>query len=113
MRIELKTEGGFAVFPGLSKPISIDTGTLPQHEAAEIEQIVTSARFFDRAPQVGAPPSGAADYRQYTITIDDGRRHHAVRLTDPVEDPQLAALLTLVQAKARALRAPENRSSPD
>lgn len=104
MRIQFTREGGFAAFPGLSKPITIDTATLPRQVAAPLEQLVESTQFFTRPAEINQPPAGAADYRQYTITVEDGGRRHTVRLTEPVTDPQLEALLDAVQAAARSPR---------
>jgi len=52
----------------------------------------------------GTPRSGAADVRQYTITVEEGGRQHTVQLADPVEDPALQELLRFLQTKTRALR---------
>jgi hypothetical protein len=102
MRIELKTEGGIAHFPGLSRPVVIDSATLSAEDDAELKRLIESARFFERLPTVGTPPRGAADHRQYTISVEDGGRRHTVRLADPVEDPSLRQLLRFLQVKARA-----------
>jgi len=99
MRVQFKAEGGVAFFPGLSKPKTIDSDDLSPAEAAKLKRLVTAARFYD-LPADPPQRAGAADYRQYTITIEDGRRH-TVRLADPVEDPDLQALLDFLSEKAR------------
>ncbi len=99
MRIQFKMEGGIAYFPGLSKPIMIDSDELPKQEADELKRLVNAAHFFDLPAVIGSPPRGAADYRQYTITIEDDRKQHTVRLTDPIEDPNLQALLTYLKTR--------------
>jgi hypothetical protein len=104
MRIEFQTEGGIAHFPGLSRPIVIDHEALSAEEASELTRLLEAARFFERPTVAGAPRSGAADYRQYTITVEEGERQHSIRLADPVEDPTLQQLLGFLQTKARALR---------
>ena len=48
MRIELKTDGGLAYFPGLSKPFSIDSDALPAPEAKQLQQLVTNAQLLAR-----------------------------------------------------------------
>jgi hypothetical protein len=48
MRIRFKTEGGFAYFPGLSKPVTIDTDELPAEEAKELERLIEAADFLTR-----------------------------------------------------------------
>ena len=102
MRIELKVDGGLARFPGLAKPLVIETGSLPEGEAAELERLVEGARFFDLPVRGAGPLPGAADYRRYTITVmEEGGRRHTVEALDPVEDPMLRGLLDHLQARAR------------
>ncbi|MBE3559792.1 MAG: hypothetical protein IMW89_11290 [Ktedonobacteraceae bacterium] len=99
MRVQLKIEGGIAFFPGLRKPVVIDTDHLPASEAAELKRLVQATRFFDLPETVSPPPPGAADYQQYVITVEDEGRQHSVRLTDPVENPAMQALLSYLQAR--------------
>jgi hypothetical protein len=104
MRIQLKMEGGIAYFPGLSKPITIDSDQLPRQESDELKRLVNATRFFDLPAVIGSPSPGAADYRQYTITLQDEGKQHTVHLTDPIEDPSLQALLTYLKARRSATR---------
>lgn len=104
MRIRFETAGGVAHFPALRQPLTIDCTHLPEHEAREVERLVAAARFFALPPQVSAGQRGAADYRQYTITIEAQGRCHTVQVSDPVTDPTLQQLLAYLQTKARALR---------
>jgi len=104
MRIEFRMEGGIAHFPGLSQPVVIDSEALAEAEANELKRLVEEARFFERPTVAGAPRRGAADYRQYTITVEEDGRQHTVKLTDPVEEPTLQQLLRFLQTKARELR---------
>jgi len=99
MRVELQTEGGVAYFPGLAKPVVVDSSDLPQAQATQLRQLIDSARFFELPVASRSIPKGAADMRHYTITIEDGRRHRTVRLNDPVEDPQVQALIDFVQGQ--------------
>jgi len=92
VRMQVQTEGGFAAIPGLSKTIGLDSDTLPPQEAEEMRQLVTAARFFELPAQQPLPQHGA-DYRRYTITIDDADRHHSIQFTEPVTDPHLRDLL--------------------
>ncbi len=101
MRIQFTVDGGFAAFPGLSQPVTIDTTTLPSGEAATLEGLVTKARFFEQPEHASVAPPGAADYRQYTITVEDGSRRHTVQLDEPISDPDLAELVAQLQARAR------------
>jgi hypothetical protein len=104
MRIEFTTEGGIAHFPGLSRPVVIDSDALSEEDSRELQRLLEAARFFERPTVATAPPPGAADYRQYTIAVEDDGRQHTVKLADPVEEPALQELLRFLQTKARALR---------
>ena len=109
MRVQFSVEGGLAAFPGLSKPVTIDSGDLSAAEAARLEQLVGAARFFDLPAATARRGAGASaihpDQRQYTITVQDGARRHTARLADPVESEELQALVDFLQAQARAQRA--------
>jgi Emfourin len=106
VRVQLKMSStGLAYFPGLAKPFTIDSNTLSANEAARLEQLVAEARFSDQPAEVSATPKGGADYRQYTVTIDSGHWSHTVRLTDPVGEPDLQALLDYLKSKGGTLGA--------
>lgn len=102
MRIQFKMEGGIAYFPGLSKPITIDSDQLPKQESNELKRLVNATHFFALPAVMGSPSPGAADYRQYTITIQDEGKQHTVHLTDLIEDPNLQALLAYLRARRSA-----------
>ena len=102
MRIQFKMEGGIAYFPGLSKPITIDSDQLPKQESDELKRLVNATRFFDLPTTMSSLSPGAADYRQYTITIQDEGKQHTVHLTDLIEDPNLQALLAYLRARRSA-----------
>jgi hypothetical protein len=93
MRVQFKIEGGLAAFPGLSKPRVIDGADLSAAEADRLSQLIDAANFFDLPAEKRSLPKGAADYQQYTITVEDGRRRHTVRVADPIEDPDLLSLV--------------------
>jgi hypothetical protein len=104
MRIQYKVDGGFAYFPGLHQPITVDTDELPTEQAGKLERLIETAGFFD-LPAVSPPPRGAADYLQYTISVTAPSRKHTVRLTDPIRDPHVRALVDYLEEKARESRA--------
>jgi hypothetical protein len=100
MRVQFKTEGGFVYLPGRDAPVTIDTDDLPTEEASELERLIEAAGFFD-LPETSEPPRGAADYLRYTISVTSPEHSHTVRLTDPIEDPDLQALVEYLEEKAR------------
>jgi hypothetical protein len=98
VRIRLETDGGFAVFPGLNTPVEVDTSQLPPPDAAEFERLVEAAHFFDQ-PAVTPAPRGAADYRQYTLTVEHDGRSQTVQVAEPVADPALRQLVARLAAR--------------
>lgn len=101
MHIQFSTEGGFAAFPGLNRPVTIDTSALPAEEGAALERLIETTRFFDRPARASVAPKGAADYRQYTISVVDGERRHVVRLDEPINDAGLQMFVDQLQTAAR------------
>jgi len=99
MRVRFEMEGGFVYLPP-SEPLTIDTDDLPAEEARELERLVQAAGFFD-LPETAPPPRGAADYFEYTISVTSPEQSHTVHLTDPIEDPDVQALVEYLEAKAR------------
>ena len=101
MKITIETSGGFAPLPALSRPITIDTATMDPQSASQVESLVLDAAFFERPSLIDTTTKGAADYRTYTITVQDGHRVHTVRLTDPITDPSLERLVSRLRVIAR------------
>jgi hypothetical protein len=99
MRVELQTDGGIAFFPGLNKPVVLNSSDLPKEQAAQLQQLLDSTHFFDLPAASRSLPKGAADMRRYTITVEDGQRRRTVRLNDPVDDTHLRALIDFVQGQ--------------
>ena len=100
MRVEFKTDGGFFYLPDRGEPVTIDTADLPAEEAEELRRLIEAANFFD-LPEASAPPRGAADYLRYTISVTDPQHSHTVHLSDPIQDPDVQALVEYLEAKAR------------
>src|SRR5436305_6287825 len=96
MRVQVQTEGGFAYMPSFAIPTVLDTEMLPTQDAEHLRQLVQDAHFF-ALPEDEQRPRRGADYRQYTITVEDGPHCHTVRVTDPVTNPHLERLITLAQ----------------
>jgi hypothetical protein len=100
--INFQSGGGFAHFPGLSRPVHIDTAELAPEQADRLKGLVERARFFEQPAEVGAPPPGAADLRSYTITVEDGDRTHTVQTSDALTDPALRELVEHLRTHQRA-----------
>jgi len=93
-------DGGFAYLPDRVAPVTIDTDELPEEEASELERLIEAAGFFD-LPETSAVPRGAADYLRYTISVASPEQSHTVHFTDPIEDPDLQALVEFLEDKTR------------
>ncbi|HEU4740196.1 MAG TPA: protealysin inhibitor emfourin [Meiothermus sp.] len=95
MRIRLQREGGLAYFPGLSRPVEVDTHQLPPEVGERLEEIVHSCGLLEN-PVRQAPPRGG-DYQKYTLLIESGDQQSVTELYDPVTDEDLQALLELLR----------------
>jgi hypothetical protein len=93
-------EGGVAHFPGLARPFTVDTTTLSAEEGAHAAAMVTALGEKHEKGASRAPVPGAADLRQYTLTIEDGSRSRTLRLSDPLTEPE-QALVSFLRAKQR------------
>jgi len=96
MRIQVEREGGFAYFPGLSGPKTVDTAALPPDEAAALEAAVRRADFSAVAESAAAPAPGSADHRTVTITVDDDGAARSITVSDPIEDEALRTVVDRV-----------------
>lgn len=101
MHVEYKQEGGFAAFPGLSKPFVIETGDLPAEQSERLQELLEASNFFKLPIRPTIHP-GAADYITYIIMVVDGRRRRTVRLVDPIEDPHVQNLIDFLNDLRRA-----------
>ncbi|MEO8936969.1 MAG: protealysin inhibitor emfourin [Burkholderiaceae bacterium] len=100
MQIQFSIDGGFAVFPGLARPVTIDVDSLPAAEAATLRAAVAKADFFGRAEPAVA--GGGADTQTYVVAIDDGGRTRTLRIPESDHDPDLAALVGLLDERRRS-----------
>jgi hypothetical protein len=99
MRVQFKIDGGFVYLPARSEPVTVDTDELPEAEAAELERLVDAAGFSE-LPETSPHTRGAPDGFRYTISVTRRGHTHTVQLTDPIEDPDLQALVKYLEAKA-------------
>ncbi len=104
MRITFKTDGGIAFFPGLAQPFTFESDQLSKKDAKTLQSLIEKAHFFELPTSVGQIALTAADMQQQTLTIEDGKKTHTVKLmSDASEDVQ--ALFEGVQILVTKLRA--------
>jgi len=104
MLIIYKVDGGFAYFPGLSEPHTIDTAKIDPALAAEIESMLNKTHFFEKTAQISTPAPGAADYRTYTITVEHDKGRHVVQAVEPVGNPEVFELIEYLEGLVRSNR---------
>jgi hypothetical protein len=97
MRVHLQVSGGVGFFPGLATPRTVNVDELPETDQQSLRAVVDASQFFSLPPRIAAPP-GAADYRTYQITIEDGARHHTVSVAEPVTSAPLQQLVQVVRS---------------
>ena len=103
MKIDFSVEGGLASFPGLRRPVTLECDQLPPDRRARLEALVQGARFFTVTPAAAHAPAGP-DCRTYTVAIEDGPHARTMRLTEPIGDAGLRALVDEIRDCARSLR---------
>lgn len=96
MQITFQVEGGLAHFPGLAKPLTIDTADLPAEERNHLEGLVSSSGAWNRPSEPATQQM--RDHRTYTLELTDGARHCRLRFTDPVP-PDLSPLVNALQRR--------------
>ena len=96
MRVELKTSGGVAHFPGLSRPAVVSTDDLSGEDARELQRLVEAARRLE-PPSPRTKP--APDSQLHSLTIEDAGRTESLRFTDPLPAPA-AELVAFIRSHA-------------
>lgn len=104
MKIEFRSMGGIGFFPGLNKPVRIDVEALPENEAMSLRRLLTNANFYHLPKTVGRAAPGAADYKQYAIAIEEGETRHRVTIIEPINDPELRALVDFLKEQVKAAK---------
>lgn len=95
MKIVFRVDGGFAVFPGLARPVTIDVDSLPAADAAQLRAAVDRSRFFDRAEPTAQAP--APDMRHYEVTVEDGAKSRTLTIPESTADADLKSLVALLE----------------
>ena len=101
MRIDFRIDGGFAAFPGLARPVTIDCDTLPPAQAAQLHDLLQRANFFSLP---ATSPPNLPDARRYTIVVDDGQQCRTVTVAEPIENRPMRDLIEELRSHASAAR---------
>ena len=93
MRIEVRTEGGFA--GSISRPpLVVETDELEAEPARELERLARTL------PTGAGPPARGADLMRYDVLVDDASGRRTASFFEPNVPPGVRALLRLAR-KAR------------
>ena len=95
MRVVLHQEGGFAGL--VRQPLVVDSTQFAPEQQRELDQLIVECNFFHLPADGPTPPEGAADYMTYTLMVEREQQTHSIRVTDPVTDAALAALIAFVK----------------
>ena len=97
MKVYFKQSGGLA---RIDKNVSIDSDSLQQEEASELQRLINDANFFQLTSQPRAPSRGA-DYLEYKITIEaNNNKKHSIETTDLTMPPNVGPLISYLRQKA-------------
>ena len=97
--------------PGLRQPVTVDMDHLSAKEASEAQRLLDASNFFSQPAVLPQPTTGAADYREYTITADADGQHHTVKVPEIGAPPELLDLIDWLQQRARPARGRAKKSS--
>ena len=99
MQITFSIEGGFA---GLTRSTTVDTNDLDAKTRDDLCRLIEGTRLFEREQPPW--PQGGADRFTYTITASAAGKQRTLTLTDPIDDPKLADLVTALRGLMRKQR---------
>jgi len=94
----VRIEGGLAHFPGLAKEQAVSFDDLGMPERLELTSLADAADFF------GCEPSSDVvrpDARTYTVGLTIDGRSREIRVAEPIRDPALAKLVSVVRRLSR------------
>jgi hypothetical protein len=100
MKVHFERSGGVA---GMLLTLTIETETLPEADARELESLIGAAKFFD-LPRVITGTGRGADQFQYKITVETHERSHSVETGDSAAPEALRPLLQRLTTLARSSR---------
>lgn len=104
MKIIFQSSGGFVYLPSFKSPTILDTERIAPRLGQELKSLVSASRFFEQPMSLITAGAGAADYRTYSITVQDGLRSHKIHLTEPILDSDLERLVSRLQAYIKDLK---------
>ena len=98
MRIYFERTGGFM---GLRVSGTVDTDTLPDKEAVDLQEMIKAASFFE-LPETLSSSGAAPDLFQYKLMVEDQGRQHTIETSDAAAPDTLRPLLRRLTVLARS-----------
>lgn len=98
MKIYFATSGGLMGI--LNKTVIIDSDSFSEKEKYQFENLLKNSDFFNLQSDP-LPARGAADYINYSISIEDGNQKHVVKTNDVTMSNMLEPLVRFLQNKIR------------
>ena len=96
MKVSFEQSGGLA---GMMVSTTVDSGSLPKEEASLLQNLVKDANFFTLPSKSEPPRQGAADYFEYTISVENDGLKHTVETTDLTMPESLKPLIRYLRSK--------------
>lgn len=100
MRVSFERVGGFA---GLRLSMTLDSGSLDEHEASQLKEEVHHAAFFSLPTRL-SKPGGGADRFEYTIEVEIDDQRNSVTLDEAALDDSLRPLVEHLERLLRTHR---------
>lgn len=104
----LRIDGGLGHFPGLARERTVAFADLPGSERAELADLADQAGFFDCTPR---DDPTRPDARTYTVGLTIGERSRDLCVAEPIRDPAMARLVSVVRRLSTAPAGP--RGGPE
>jgi hypothetical protein len=96
MKIKLERSGGFA---GITSSNEMDTDKLPSSLQNTVKDLLDKKELSITKDL--RRPKGAADYLNYTITIQDGKKDHVIECNEFNMDSTVKSLISFVQKNSK------------
>ena len=96
MKIKLERSGGFA---GIALFNEVDADKLPPSLRITVKELLDKKKLS--RPKGLGRPVGAADYLNYKITIQDGKKNHVFEFNELDMDSSMKSLVSFVQKKSK------------
>lgn len=103
MKISFKTEGGFGYFPGLNKLFEINTESLPEVEAGNLEKLINEITAI-RSSTKNKEPANGADFIKYKIVVENSGSHITLNVSDKEDTPKVRDLISYLKKKKNESR---------